>query len=96
MTDKSAENTEHDWLLAPIGPGEVRLSIEIGQEVELTESARAALATLMKEIDGDEVAGYSLEAKRCSGYTYCTPFGKCTLTQQPNCWSFVRCQIAGS
>jgi hypothetical protein len=96
MPDEADNRDDSGWLLEPPGPGEVQVRIEIGEGVELSPEARAALETLMNGLEEEEVAGFafSLDAA-CSTYRICNPYGKCQpLTKSPTCLVFTHCRIA--
>jgi hypothetical protein len=85
------------WLVEPLGPNDVRIHIDVGDGVELSEEARAALDTLLAELHEGEVAGHAMlphcpSLKACSHYS-CFPLGKCTLETNP-CFANTFCTIA--
>jgi hypothetical protein len=49
-----------EWLLAPPKAGEIRLMVELGEGAELTPEMRAAVETLMRELNESEVEGYAM------------------------------------
>ena len=63
---------DRTWLLEPPGPGEVQLQVRIGDGVELDESQRAAIETLVSCFYESEVAGYASSAEPCTP-EYCRP-----------------------
>jgi len=83
------------WLLQPPGPGELQVDIEIGENVELSTKARAAIETLMNGLEEDEVAGFAFSLDvACKSYRICNPYGKCQPVEKGNCFVFTHCRIA--
>lgn len=77
MTDEAARRSELSWLLAPPGASDVHVHVEIGSEVELSESAREALERLLDELQSADVSGFVVET--CTDLSAnCKPFS-CNL-----------------
>ena len=89
------------WLLQPVAATEVRLSIAVGDDVELSEEARAAIETLLRELHGEdaEVSGFAFaktcttDTSSCSFYR-CGSFGKCQPESRFPCLADYSCKIA--
>jgi hypothetical protein len=92
------EQPDRSWLLAPLGPNDVRIHVDIGDGVEISEEARAALDTLVNELQASEVEGFVAGIPRCPsllacGEYRCEPLGKCTFLTRSPCFSDVTCAI---
>jgi hypothetical protein len=91
------EGTDRSWLLNPIGADEVRIHIDVGENVEISDEARAALDTLLEELYSEEVSGFASkipcsQLSACKGRYQCDPLGKCGLLKVP-CFADVYCKI---
>ncbi|HEV7526883.1 MAG TPA: hypothetical protein VGP92_18110 [Acidimicrobiia bacterium] len=98
MTDENAASAPSQWLLEPPGSGEVNFRISVGSDVELSSAAREALETLLAELQGDDVSGFSSHISCPSFLETCNPF-TCTLTNcQPMtsrpCLADMDCHVA--
>lgn len=86
------------WLLEPPAPGDINFRIRVGTDVELSPAARDALETLLAELRGEEVSGFSLNINCPSLIETCDPF-TCSLTNcQPMtsrpCLADMDCHVA--
>jgi hypothetical protein len=89
------EERDRSWLVQPIGPEELRVHVDIGEGVEVSDEARAALDVLLEELYADEVAGFAHwcpDLGACSPRYECLPLGKCGLSKNP-CFADVWCWI---
>ncbi len=98
MTDEAEDTSVPQWLLEPPEAGEVLLYIASGDGVELSDDARAALETLMQELQTRDVEGFRTGVS-CPSYDSCLPYS-CTLeTCHPQyrkrCLVDAGCKIAG-
>jgi hypothetical protein len=90
--------TDRSWLVEPIGANEVRILVDVGEGVELSDDARAAIDTLLDELSGDEVSGFANATfPKCTDLNKCSLFicgmlNGCMLTRGP-CFANVRCEI---
>jgi hypothetical protein len=57
--DAESEIDRSEWLLAPVEPGEVRVSVELGEGAELTPEVQEMLETLMADVSDAEVEGFA-------------------------------------
>jgi hypothetical protein len=89
------EESDRSWLVKPLGREELRVHVDIGEDVEVSEEARAALDVLLEELYADEVAGFATwcpDLSACSPRYECLPLGKCSLSKNP-CFADVWCWI---
>jgi hypothetical protein len=92
------ESTDRSWLVEPIGAKEIRIHVDVGEGVQLSDDARAAIDTLLDEMTGDEVSGYmNATFPKCTDLNKCSSFicgllNGCGLTRGP-CFANVRCII---
>jgi hypothetical protein len=91
-----ADSADRSWLLEPLGPNEVRIHVDAGEGVEVSEEARAALDTLLDELYSGEVEGFATfprcpSLKQCSGYN--CELGKCRPLESYPCFANVNCII---
>src|SRR2546421_128335 len=49
------EESDRNWLVKPLGTEELRVHVDIGEGVEVSEETRAALDVLLEELYADEV-----------------------------------------
>ena len=98
MSDDPA-NSPQDWLAAPLAPNAARIHAQAGEGAAVSPAFRAALDTLLAELQAEEVSGYATpwptcpDLKSCSDYI-CAPFGKCTTLQRGPCLVDTWCKIA--
>lgn len=90
-------SVERRWLVEPLGPNDVRIHVDVGEGVEMSEEARGALDRLLEELHKSEVEGFATfppcpSLKACIHYS-CFPLGKCTLETNP-CFANTFCKIA--
>jgi hypothetical protein len=93
-----ADRTDRSWLLEPLGSNDVIIHVDVGEGVEISEEARAALDTLVQELHSSEVEGFAIfptcpSLSRC-GYYSCT-LGKCNPLMRNPCLADQKCWIAG-
>jgi hypothetical protein len=98
MTEENAVSGESQWLLEPPGSGDINFRISVGADVELSPAAREAIETLLSELQGDEVSGFSQNINCPSFLDTCDPF-TCSLTNcQPMtsrpCLADTDCHVA--
>jgi hypothetical protein len=91
------ESTDRSWLVEPLGANEIRIHVDVGEGVELSDDARAAIDTLLDELTGDEVSGFAGTFPKCTDLNKCSSFicgllNGCMLTRGP-CFANVRCEI---
>jgi hypothetical protein len=65
------ENEQNDYLIPPPGPGEIRFLVAAGADVELSDSAKAALETLVAELVADDVSGFMAGASLAPCDSHC-------------------------
>jgi hypothetical protein len=90
---EGAESTDRSWLVEPLGPHDVRIHVDLGDSVEISEEARAALEGLLDQLQESEVEGLDLfcpSLRSCGNY-FCD-LGKCLLSGGP-CFVEVFCKI---
>jgi hypothetical protein len=90
-------SVDRGWLVEPVGPNDMRIHIDVGDGVELSEEAQAALDTLLAELQESEVAGFASippcpSLKACGDYM-CNPLGKCSGLYKRPCFADVTCWI---
>jgi hypothetical protein len=86
------------WLVEPIGPDEVRVHIDVGEGVRISDEAQAALDEFLQAIYSAEVEGFATfptcpELRAC-GTFFCRPLGKCTDLSRSPCFADTVCKIA--
>lgn len=89
------EESDRNWLVKPLGTEELRVHVDIGEDVEVSEETRAALDVLLEELYADEVSGFAIpcsDLSACSPRYECLPLGKCGLSKNP-CFADVWCWI---
>lgn len=69
MSDESSD--DRSWLLQPPEAGTVRMTVEMGDGVELNDEQRAALDSLVSAFYEGEVSGFALPP-RCRPFS-CEP-----------------------
>ena len=88
-------SNDRGWLLEPLGSGEVRLHLDVGEGADVSEEVRTALDTLLDELLASEVEGFAWpscpELKACGSFT-CT-LGKCAPLDRFPCFAMVQCKI---
>jgi hypothetical protein len=64
------ENEESEFLIPPLGADEVRFEFAAGLEAPLTDTAKAALETLVAELGDSDVSGFMMKglADSCGIY----------------------------
>ncbi len=68
------------WLLEPLAPDEVRIHVEAGESVEMSDELRSALDALLTELYASEVEGFALPPGGS-----CDPWYECFLRKcQPH------------
>jgi hypothetical protein len=90
-----------DWVREPIAPGELRIKIDVGEQVELTSALRHVLEQLVHELASDEVSGFAdtdPDRPPCGDLNGCTAFscdlGRCQpLDRFPCAWN-IGCTIS--
>jgi hypothetical protein len=90
------EESDRRWLAKPLGPEELRIHVDIGEDVEVSEEARAALDTLLEELYADEVSGFAVpcpDLGACSPRYECIPLGSCSMLSKNPCFADVWCFI---
>ena len=97
MPEESDQTDSAQWLVEPPGAGEVFLYVAAGEGAEVSDAARAALNTLMRELQRSEVEGFAGEPP-CPQFDICFPYN-CTLANcQPQfhqpCLIDAGCKIA--
>ena len=89
------QGADGSWLLEPLGPGEVRVHVSVGDDVELTPEFRATLDELLAQLQSSDVAGFGMctSLDSCTNYT-CVNLGDCQpLTNKP-CFADMHCKVA--
>jgi hypothetical protein len=87
------------WLLEPPGANQIHFHIETGDGVELTPEARQALETLVSELSGNEVEGFTFGIWDCDELVLTCQPDNCTLsncqplTGTPFCYVHSHCRI---
>jgi hypothetical protein len=91
------ERGNRQWLVEPVGPNQVRVHVDVGEGVEISEEGRAALDRLLDELQASEVEGFAGTFPHCPELRACGDFhcvlGKCNLTKAP-CFADVACFIS--
>jgi hypothetical protein len=77
VPEESDQNDSTQWLVEPPGAGEVVLYVSAGEGAEVSDAAREALNTLMRELQMSEVEGFAL-GPPCPDFEWCFPYS-CTL-----------------
>lgn len=73
--DRSGRGEEPaPWLVEPLGANEVRIHVDIGDSVEVSDDLREALQTLTSELYASEVEGFAVAARGS-----CDPWYECFL-----------------
>jgi hypothetical protein len=92
----ATSETGGQWVLEPPGPGEVHLSVSLGEGAQLSPAARAAVETLLKSLLSSEVEGF-LANTDCP-YQSCLPFEcqlkKCQPLKRLPCMVDMTCRVA--
>ena len=98
MTENNEAAQGSEWLLEPPEPGEIKINIAIGDDVELSPETRQELESLMRTIDEAEVAGFAAGTDSgcpslddCSWYS-CSLRRCVPLTRAPCAWN-VECKV---
>lgn len=84
------------WLVEPVGPEEVRVHVDLGEGVEISEQARTALDTLLASLYESEVEGFasvSCPSLKSCGWYICSPLGKCQWLEGYPCFVQTTCRI---
>ena len=88
-------DNERDWLLEPLGAGEVRVHLDAGDAADVSDDVRAALDALLDELLSSEVEGFAWpscpELRACGSFT-CT-LGKCQPLDRFPCLANTMCKI---
>jgi hypothetical protein len=91
MTSGADDAELSRWLIEPPAAKEIRVSIRIGDEAQLTPEVVAALDQLTKVLEsGGEVSGFcgAFQTKPCAAFSTCTGL-------DPDCPSYtIQCQIS--
>jgi hypothetical protein len=84
------------WLVEPLDPDAVRIHVEVGDGVELSDELRGALDTLMAELYESEVEGFALNVA-CGSLRDCAIYvcrlGKCQPLEGSACFVDMTCKI---
>jgi hypothetical protein len=93
-----ADDQDGEWLATPAGADDVVLEISVGENVELSAAARAAIETLISEFEDDEVVGHISPDCPNKAIKDCLPYscnlGRCRPESQRPCLADWRCKIA--
>jgi hypothetical protein len=81
------------WLMEPLGPGEVRVHVDIGESVEVSDELRRALGDLVNELYASEVEGYALPARGDCDPWYSCWLRKCQPHYSTPCFVDTVCKI---
>jgi hypothetical protein len=86
---------ERDWLLEPLGAGEVRVHLDAGEGAVVSDEVRAAVDALLDELLSNEVEGFMWpscsELRSCS--TFMCTLGKCQPLDRFPCLAMTQCKI---
>jgi hypothetical protein len=88
-TEDAPRPVEREWLLAPVGPRDVRVHVDIGEGAEISGELRAALDELMEQLHSSEVEGFA-SMPTCPDFSRCTDYN-CSLGK---CWPQTRAPCA--
>jgi hypothetical protein len=87
------------WLVDPLGPTDVRIHVDVGDGVEISEAARAALESLLDELQKSEAEGFAA-FPRCPSLWSCGDYScglwSCNYLTRKPCFVEVNCQIRPS
>jgi hypothetical protein len=97
MSDEQGPQ-DPQWLMEPPGAGEFHFYLKAGDGASLSPEGRAALETLMDELQRSEAEGFATTGPECPSYWDCYPY-TCTLKNcQPQyrnpCFVDAGCKIA--
>jgi len=90
------EESDRSWLVRPLGTEELRVHVDIGEGVEISEETSVALDVLLDELYADEVSGFATacsDLAACSPRYECIPLGSCNYLSKRPCFADVWCQI---
>jgi hypothetical protein len=92
-----ASDEDRAWLVEPIESDQVRVHVDVGEGVEVSDEFRGALDTLMAELYESEVEGFALGVA-CGSLKDCTIYvcrlGKCQpLEGSTACFVDMTCKI---
>ena len=93
----SEQDNARAWLVEPLGADEVRIHVDIGEGVEVSDEFRGALDTFLSELYSSEVEGFAMGVA-CGSLRDCTVYtcrlGKCQPLDGGNaCFIEMACHI---
>jgi hypothetical protein len=92
----SDQENARAWLAEPLESGAVRIHVDAGEGVEVSDEFRSALDTLMAELYESEVEGFALGVA-CGSLRDCTIYtcrlGKCQPLDGSACFVDMQCKI---
>jgi hypothetical protein len=92
----SEQENPRGWLVEPLDPDAVRIHVDVGEGVEVSDEFRGALDTLMSELYENEVEGFAMGVA-CGSLRDCTIYtcrlGKCQPLDGSPCFIDMQCKI---
>lgn len=87
-----------NWLKEPLGGNDFRIHVDVGEDVQLSGEARAALDTLLNELVLEEVSGFMpciicTDLGDCNPIYECIPYGNCSYLSKNPCLADIWCRI---
>lgn len=81
------------WLQEPLAPEEVRIHVDVGESVEVSQELRDALDTFMSELYASEVEGFAFSARGSCDTWYECYLRKCQPNYTTSCFVDTVCHI---